>query len=104
MDAANQLRLNYQKEIIYLRECIFRKEKLGKEFPDLEVEFFDIGQGLTPDQMDILNEKVYQLRAGYQKMLKRFAEQNQALYDKVAKLDVLNSKLVCYHKLRFIDI
>ena len=63
--SVNQLRLNYQKEIIYLREQIFRKEKLGKEFPEIEVEFFDIGLGLSPELMDILNEKIYQMRSGY---------------------------------------
>ena len=86
------MRFEFQKDVVQLREQLFKKEKLGGQFKEIDVKYFDIAEGLPQEFAEILNTKIYEMKSGYQKILLELAKSNEALYQKVAILDLINSK------------
>lgn len=74
--AVTQMRFDCQKEVINLRDQLFKREKLGNEFKEIDVRYFDVSEGLTEDMQQILNGKLRQVKEGYTKVLKTMSDSN----------------------------
>jgi len=72
--------MNCQKDINHLRELLYKKEKLGDQFKEIDVRYFDLTEGLPPKYQEIMNTKITELKHGYQKILRDLANSNEALY------------------------
>ena len=61
-----QLRINYFKEINQLREQIFiSKVNTKNNFQAIDVRYFDISEGLSPEITKVLNTKLDQMKDSY---------------------------------------
>ncbi|CDW87972.1 UNKNOWN [Stylonychia lemnae] len=98
-NVVNDLRITCWKDINHLRELLYKKEKLGDQFKEIDVRYFDLTEGLPKQYQEIMNLKIQEMKQGYQKILSDLASSNEALYKQVAILDMINK-----HGIKFKDM
>ena len=56
------MRFNFQKDLSVLREQLLLKEKLGDQFKEIDVRYFDITEGLPDPYSSIMNTKISEMK------------------------------------------
>jgi len=60
-----ELRLDYSRELVTLREQLFKKKAMGAKFEAVEVRYFNATDGLPEDIAVALNQRLKEVRESY---------------------------------------
>ena len=96
-DVIYRMRYDYHKELLNLREQLFKKERIEEDDPAgkkpyqaLDVRFFDVGDDLPKQWADLLNAKLVEMKGWYESLAERLNSANEQLNRRVEILDRIN--------------